>query len=113
AGTDADYCDLLSIGGLCGVVTSKHATVGDQSNLIFSAPMASGRGLPLRLRQFAVSTPRIDLNRRPRIIVVCGTSMDSGKTYTAMSLIVGLQKQGLRVAGIKLTGTAAGRDTGA
>ena len=36
--------------------------------------------------------------------------MDSGKTFTAMSLIVGLRHQGARVAGIKLTGTAAGTD---
>jgi hypothetical protein len=108
---DADCCDLLSIGGLCGVVTSKHATVADPSKLQLIGAIASVHGLPLRLRQFAVSTPRMELNRRPRIILVCGSSMDSGKTYTAMSLIVGLQRQGLRVAGIKLTGTAAGRDT--
>ena len=37
--------------------------------------------------------------------------MDSGKTHTAMSLIVGLKRQGRRVAGLKLTGTACGRDT--
>jgi hypothetical protein len=37
--------------------------------------------------------------------------MDAGKTHTAMSLITGLRAGGQRVAGIKLTGTAAGRDT--
>jgi hypothetical protein len=37
--------------------------------------------------------------------------MDSGKTHTAMSLILGLQRSGARVAGIKLTGTATGKDT--
>jgi hypothetical protein len=36
--------------------------------------------------------------------------MDSGKTYTASSLILGLREAGIRVAGIKLTGSAAGRD---
>jgi hypothetical protein len=111
AGTDADNCDLLSSGGLCGVVTSKHAAVGDPSKLHLLGAIASVQGLPLQLRKFAVTTPRMELHRRPRIIVVCGTSMDSGKTYTAMSLIIGLRQQGLRVAGIKLTGTAAGRDT--
>ena len=40
-----------------------------------------------------------------------GSSMDAGKTHTAMSLICGLKKGGARVAGIKLTGTASGRDT--
>ena len=37
--------------------------------------------------------------------------MDAGKTHTAASLIVGLRQLGQRVAGIKLTGTATGRDT--
>jgi hypothetical protein len=37
--------------------------------------------------------------------------MDAGKTHTAMSLIIGLQRNGCQVAGIKLTGTASGRDT--
>src|SRR6266849_2768594 len=37
--------------------------------------------------------------------------MDIGKTYTARSLILGLRRLGSPVAAIKLTGTAAGRDT--
>jgi hypothetical protein len=37
--------------------------------------------------------------------------MDAGKTHTALSLIMGLRQQGLRVAAIKLTGTATGKDT--
>jgi hypothetical protein len=48
---------------------------------------------------------------QPRLTVVCGSSMDAGKTYTAMSLIKGLTRRERRVAGIKLTGTATGRDT--
>jgi hypothetical protein len=37
--------------------------------------------------------------------------MDSGKTHTVMCAIMGLRRRGHRVAGIKLTGSAAGRDT--
>ena len=37
--------------------------------------------------------------------------MDAGKTYTVASLITGLRRSKFNVAGIKLTGTAAGRDT--
>jgi hypothetical protein len=54
--------------------------------------------------------PLPELNQ-PNVVVVCGTSMDAGKTHTVMSLIMGLRKQGLSVAGIKLTGTATGKDT--
>ena len=66
-------------------------------------------GRPLRLSEFAVApTPALE---HPRVIVVCGTSMEAGKTYTVASLIKGLRRQGHRVAGIKLTGTATGKDT--
>jgi hypothetical protein len=44
------------------------------------------------------------------VVGVCGTSMDAGKTYSVRSAILGLRTQGLRVAAIKLTGTASGRD---
>ena len=37
--------------------------------------------------------------------------MDAGKTHTASSIIAGLRRGGIPAAGIKLTGTAAGRDT--
>ena len=36
--------------------------------------------------------------------------MDSGKTHTAVNLILGLRRDRHRVASIKLTGTATGRD---
>jgi hypothetical protein len=36
--------------------------------------------------------------------------MDTGKTHTAMSLAVGFKRTPARVAAIKLTGTACGRD---
>ena len=47
----------------------------------------------------------------PRVIVVLGSSMDSGKSHTARSIIKGLRAEGHTVAGIKVTGTATGSDT--
>src|SRR5262249_3713134 len=38
------------------------------------------------------------------------SSMDAGKTHMAASLIFGLARSGIPVAGIKLTGTASGSD---
>src|SRR5579859_6268637 len=64
----------------------------------------------LRRPQEPASQPRNGGQEEPKIIAVCGTSMDAGKTYTAMSLIIGLRRQGYRVAAIKLTGTATGSD---
>ncbi len=109
ARADGDRCDLLSMGGLCGVVKSKHATAAEPSKLRLLGAVGDANGRPLQLRNFAVAQKSVV--EQPRIIVVCGSSMDAGKTYTAVSLIIGLRRQGYRVAGVKLTGTAAGRDT--
>jgi hypothetical protein len=111
ARSDGDRCDLLSVGGLCGLVESKHDTVPDASKLRIEGALGGPDGRPLRLQDFALpDTPRAGRGR-PRIAVVLGTAMDVGKTYTARSVILGLRREGLRVAGVKLTGTAAGRDT--
>ncbi len=104
-----DSCDLLSMGGLCGLVASKHGSVAGPTKLRILGALGDAEGHPLRLSNFGL--PPISMPVRPRRVVVCGSSMDAGKTYTATSLIVGLRRQGHRVAGIKLTGTAAGRDT--
>jgi hypothetical protein len=104
-----DKCDMLSMGGLCGIVESKHASLKEPTKLRLLGAIADETdGCRLRLRDFAlVPGPAVV---QPRIVVVCGTSMDAGKTYTTISIIKGLQQQGQRAAGIKLTGTAAGRD---
>jgi len=106
---DDDRCDLLSMGGVCGLVESKHAKAADPSKLRLIGFLGDPDGHILRLRQFAVA-PRLP-TCQPHIVVVCGTSMDAGKTHTALSLIMGLRQQGFRVAAIKLTGTATGKDT--
>ncbi|HEX9069096.1 MAG TPA: hypothetical protein VF807_10025 [Ktedonobacterales bacterium] len=108
ARADGEVCDMLSMGGLCGSVESKHATLADPTKLQLLGAIGDAEGRPLRLNDFA--RPALPVAQRPRTIVVCGTSMDAGKTYTTMSLIRGLGRDGTPVAGIKLTGTAAGRD---
>jgi hypothetical protein len=106
---NGDSCDLLSMGGLCGLVESKHAKAADPSKLRLLGALGDRNGSPLNLRDFALG--HLPSPHQPQIIVVCGTSMDAGKTHAVMSIIMGLCKQGLQVAGIKLTGTATGKDT--
>ena len=109
AHSNGDSCDLLSMGGLCGLVESKHAKAAEPSKLRLLGSLGDITGSPVNLRDFALaSLPQLN---RPNVVVVCGTSMDAGKTHSVMSLIMGLRKQGLAVAGIKLTGTATGKDT--
>jgi hypothetical protein len=106
---DEDRCDLLTMGGICGLVESKHAKAADPSKLRLIGFMGDQDRRILRLRRFALA-PRFSA-LQPRVVVVCGTAMDAGKTHTALSLIMGLRQKGLRVAAIKLTGTATGKDT--
>ena len=109
ARSNQEACDLLSMGGLCGLVESKHVKAAEPSKLRLLGAIGDITGSPLNLRDFALA-PLPEPNQ-PNVVVVCGTSMDAGKTHTVMSLIMGLRKQGLAVAGIKLTGTATGKDT--
>lgn len=110
AHSNGDHCDLLSMGGLCGLVESKHDSVAEPSKLCLLGALGDAEGRPLRLRDFALAPlPTLEMSQ-PQIITVCGTSMDAGKTHTVMNLIIGLRRQGYRVAAIKLTGTATGSD---
>jgi hypothetical protein len=108
AQSNDDCCDLLSMGGVCGLVKSKHDSVAEPSKLRVLGSLGDAQGQPLHLRDFAVAAD--NGVERPFVIVVCGSAMDSGKTHTAVNLIVGLRRQQQRVASIKLTGTATGRD---
>jgi hypothetical protein len=109
ASADGDRCDLLSMGGICGLVRSKHAGVAEPTKLRIIGGLADESGKLLSLNNYTVTpTARFD---NLRVVIVCGTSMDAGKTYTASNLIFALRRHGFRVAGIKLTGTAAGKDT--
>jgi len=108
ARASGDACDLLSMGGVCGLVESKHEKVQEPSRLRLLGAIGDPDGRPLRLKDFAL--PTIPLRASPRKVVVCGSAMDVGKTYTAVSLIIGLQQQGCSVGAAKLTGTATGRD---
>jgi len=108
AHASGDCCDMLSMGGLCGTVASKHTNLAEPTKLRLLGALGDAEGNPSRIETF--SLPALPGDARPRTIVVCGTSMDAGKTYTTMSLIRGLSRDGAKVAGVKLTGTAAGRD---
>jgi hypothetical protein len=65
-------------------------------------------GRVLNVADFAVAPQPARLT--PPTIVVFGTSMNSGKTTTAASLVRGLTRAGFAVGAAKVTGTGAGND---
>src|SRR5260370_14834522 len=79
AHSNGDSCDLLSMGGLSGLVESKHAKAADPSKLRLLGALGGRNGSPLNLRDFALA-PLPSLHR-PQVLVVCGSSMDAGKTH--------------------------------
>src|SRR6266850_5140164 len=49
---DGDACDLLSMGGVCGMVKSRHADVSQPSRLRLLGAIGDTEGNALRLRHF-------------------------------------------------------------
>jgi hypothetical protein len=103
-----ESCDLLSVGGVCGEVVSAHSAMGTPTRLRLLGAVCGYDGRPLNLRSFASRTPRALPSGQ--VILVVGTSMNSGKTTTVGTLARGLSRAGYRVAAVKVTGTAAGKD---
>ena len=101
-------CDLLSVGGVCGVVASRHAGIRAPTRLRVLGLVGDGRGRTVNQRTFAVE-PGPD-HAVGSVILVVGASMNSGKTTLGGALTRGLDRAGLRVAAAKLTGTAADKD---
>lgn len=104
------HCDLLTMAGVCGIVHSKHDATPRPTQLEVMGYFAEESGFPLQLRAYSMKQAAAQRTDRPRIVIVCGGSMDSGKTYTSGAIIRGLVSAGHRVGAGKLTGTAAGRD---
>src|SRR5437588_12222940 len=95
--------------GVCGLVESKHDGVAEPSKLRLLGFLAGPDGRKLRLSQFAL--PSAPVKSRPRVVVACGTSMDSGKTPTVTYIIKGLPHDGHCGVSVTLTGTASAKDT--
>ncbi len=106
-----DECDMLSIGGVFGNVTSKHNVMKTPTRLRLVGAVCNRAGIPLSLINFGIkSLPTNGSGHRPEVILVIGASMNSGKTTVAGMLSRALSRAGFRVAAAKTTGTAAGKD---
>lgn len=106
---DLSPCDLVAGGGVASRVLSRHAKIGRPTRITPIGLLADGQAQVLNLSRFALS-PTVGPVARPTVIAVAGTSMNAGKTTSAAGLIHGLSRSGLRVAGIKVTGTGSGGD---
>lgn len=105
-------CQLVAGGGVAGTVTAQHAAVLDATTITPLGLLTTGSGV-VNLAQYApyrVTEASRPADSRPPVVVVLGSSMNSGKTTTTACLARGFYNAGLRVAAGKATGTGSGND---
>ncbi|HWJ67400.1 MAG TPA: hypothetical protein VNT31_12040 [Nocardioides sp.] len=114
---DLRTCHLVAAGGVAGSVVAQHASMDDATVIEPVGLLADAGGTvtldrlaPQRTGGHAVTGAPARGTRRPAVVAVLGTSMNSGKTTTVASLVNGLTRAGLVVSAGKATGTGAGGD---
>jgi hypothetical protein len=105
-----DELHLLNMGGVIGCCTGHHSSLGDAIRLEVIGFVAAEDG---RIRNIvdAALPPKTSLGESAPLVLIAGTSMNSGKTYAATELIKQATRAGLKVAAAKLSGIACLRDT--
>ncbi|NGX17141.1 hypothetical protein [Wenzhouxiangella sp. XN24] len=103
-------CHLVASGGVAAHAVNWHQRIQrGPTEIEVLGILGDAEGRALNLRHYALDPQRTEAPR-PRLIVVAGTSMDSGKTTAGAHLVRGLSRAGLRVGAAKVTGTGACND---
>lgn len=105
--------DLVAGGGLASQVLEQHASIDMATRLEPLGLLADAEGR-VTLDRFAPlgsgTSAAAPAGARPPVVVVLGSSMNSGKSTVLGSIVNGLVGAGLQVAAGKSTGTGAGND---
>jgi hypothetical protein len=101
----------LTSAGVIGRMTSKAIDSGPviEVRYVGHAARGGGDGEKLNMSDFVTSVEPRALE--VPVILIIGTSMDSGKTVAAVAIVRELVAMGLKVAGAKVTGVGRLRDT--
>lgn len=102
-------CHLVAAGGVAARVLSRHRRMKRPTRITPLGLLADERSAPLNLSMFRLPKPA-PIDKKPLVVVVAGTSMNSGKTTACANLVKGFARKGLHVAAAKITGTGAGAD---
>lgn len=106
-----DIIHLLNFGGVAGVCTSANVQEVGEPLRIRVLGGIERKGKLLNIGQAAKFKPVENMKNDIPLIITTGTSMDSGKTTVAVEITKTLTRMGMRLAGAKLTGVGAHRDT--
>jgi hypothetical protein len=107
-----DEADLIARSGIIGVVKTKNSMVKDPTKVRILGYVCDEHGRVVNTRDFPLIEPRNIVKKMPRsrMILVCGTSMNSGKSMAAASCCRALTAMGYKVRASKVTGTASLKD---
>jgi hypothetical protein len=105
-----DRLHLLNMGGVIGRCTGHHSSLSDAIELEVIGLGCDEDGKVLNIAD-ACLPAQTQLGDTAPIVMIAGTSMNSGKTCAATELIKQATHAGLRVAAGKLSGVACLRDT--
>ncbi len=102
-------CRLVAAGGVAARLLNRHDKVKSATRITPLGLLADQNGQRINLSRERL--PKADqIEAKPLVLVVAGTSMNSGKTTACANLIKGFVRQKIKVAAAKLTGTGAGAD---
>ncbi|MBI4706272.1 MAG: hypothetical protein HY744_34680 [Deltaproteobacteria bacterium] len=104
--------DLLARSGIVGVMRAKNSRIKDPTRVELWGYVRGPGGAIMSTLDHPLVRPRTEILRFPRarMILVCGTAMNSGKSMAAAACCWALTSLGLRVRASKLTGTASLKD---
>ena len=105
--------DLLARSGVVGMMKEKNSAVKDPTRIEVLGFVVDEDGNPLNTRNYPIAVPRRPLNKtkkRAKMILHIGTSMNSGKSTSAIACCWALSAMGHRVVASKVTGTASLKD---
>ncbi len=105
-----DVIHLLNMGGVAGECTSANKSeVGNPMRIRILGGIVRKKRI-LNIADKILFKPQSTMKSDVPLIIVTGTSMDSGKTTVASEIIKTLTHMGMKLAGTKLTGVGALRD---
>lgn len=104
--------DLLARSGVIGIIHSKNTQVKDPTRVKILGFVYDENEKIVNTKNHPIFTPKKEKKKIPRakLILICGTAMNSGKSVTAAACCRALSNLGLRVRGTKVTGTASLKD---
>jgi hypothetical protein len=104
--------NLLARSGMVGVVKTQNSLIAAPTRVRILGYVCDQEGNVLNTRNFPLIRPRSEKKKTPRarLILVCGTSMNSGKSLAAAACCQVLSTMGYSVRATKVTGTASRKD---